>query len=256
MPMIPSALIVHLEPIVRYVGNDYERLGKIVEYLSSSMVLYDEKALTNSTDIDSSDTEIDPSEPNDPMYMSFDTAPLNNPIVPTSPINTNQERETDSEYGNEDRDKDDSEDNDEDKEGKEDTSSEEIVQPTPPPTIRTKRAKRVRPVIDDSDNDSSGNRIPDFDSFDMVLSGKVSSAKAKRGGKYLSKQVAKGLWVNGDISIGGRMAPTRDRSNGRCVRCVRMKEDKCVVLKSVSGVNLPFMSSSCGNCVRAGQKCG
>lgn len=224
MPLLPSALIDSLAPTVAYIQNDSERFGLVIQYLSSTV-----------QQADRPDTSTD-----DPVFFSFDSGADSYGV-------------SDAEYASDDTEIDDANEaeaaSETDANEADPDDSWEGIPDSPSPV----RRKRPRPVITDSEEEDSDD-IPDFESFDVVPSGALPGVNS-RGGKYLSKQVSKGLWINGKISINGIVARTKDRSTGRCDRCVRANEDKCVVLRNIGGESLLFTSASCGGCIRAGQSC-
>ena len=211
MPLLPATIIDSLGPIVAYIQDDHERLGLIVQYLSSTL---------QPSGVDSIEAPI-----SDSAFFSFDNTE-NHSTSDSTEIDTEGVSDTEAD------------------------SNDSWGGIPDSPIDSPVRRKRPRPVVSDSEDVTN---IPDFKSFDVVPSGALPGVNS-RGGKCLSKQVSKGLWINGRISINGIVASTKDRFE-RCDRCVRMKEAKCLVLRSVEGDNLPFMSASCGNCVRAGQSC-
>ena len=102
----------------------------------------------------------------------------------------------------------------------------------------------------------SSTEIPDFDYLGMVPSGAVPLAKAKLGERFVSRKVARGLWVQQKITIMGILADVEPNEKGFCMRCKAEGKPECLVLNRDSRINdLVFMSASCTTCIGAGQSC-
>ena len=96
--------------------------------------------------------------------------------------------------------------------------------------------------------------IPDFNSLQEVPSG-VRGARAKLGKEFVSRQIARGLWAEQKITIGGILADVEPHEEGFCRRCKADGKQECMVLKDCEVNYQVLKPGSCANCIRAGQSC-